>query len=69
MQLRYALDAASDVQVEVLNIMGERVRLVVDENQAAGSHVYDLGQDLAKGLYLVRLNSSKGASTLKMVLN
>ncbi len=68
-QVRYALDAASDVQVEVLNVMGERVRLVVDENQAAGTHVVDLGQDLAKGLYLVRLNSSNGASTLKMILN
>lgn len=68
-QLRYALDAAGDVQVEVLNLMGERVRLVVNENQAAGAHAYDLGQGLAKGLYLVRLHTAAGSSTLKMILN
>jgi hypothetical protein len=68
-KLSYQLDAASQVRVEVLNILGERVRLVVDENQAAGTHSYDIGQGLTAGVYLVHMVSDNGSTTKKLVLN
>ncbi len=67
--LRYRLDASDDVRIEVLSIVGGRVRLVADASQAAGSYSYDLAQGLAKGVYMVRMVSSKGATTQKMILN
>ncbi len=68
-KLSYTLDANTDVQIEVLNIVGGRVRLVVDENQSAGAHGYDLGGGLASGIYLVRMTTSQGSTTKKLVLN
>jgi hypothetical protein len=63
------LDASDEVRIEVLSIVGGRVRLVANEAQAAGSYSYDLAQGLAKGVYMVRMVSSKGATTQKMILN
>lgn len=68
-QLSYRLDGADDVTVEVLNVLGERVQSVCAGMQAAGSYHFEMGQHLPKGVYLVRMLSSKGATTQRMVLN
>lgn len=68
-QLRYAIDAAGEVRVEILNLLGERVRLVVDETQSAGTYQYDLGAGLSKGIYMVRMQDVRGTSTQKLILN
>jgi hypothetical protein len=67
--LNYVLDAADEVRIEVLNILGERVRIVTEGQQAAGMHSYQLGDGLTNGIYLVRMLTSKGATTQKMILN
>lgn len=69
-QLRYSLDNADQVRVEVLNILGERVAMPLDGMQSAGSHELDLSTDhLARGIYLVRLSNSQGSVSRKLVLN
>jgi Secretion system C-terminal sorting domain len=68
-RLSYTLDAADNVQVEVMNLLGERVSMVVKGEQAAGSYTYDLGANLAAGVYMVRMQSSAGVTTHKVVLN
>jgi Secretion system C-terminal sorting domain len=68
-RLNYTLDATGDVRVEVLNLVGERVRLLVDANQAAGAYTLDLGSDLAAGVYMVRMQTAAGVTTQKMIVN
>lgn len=67
-QLSYTLDGAQDVRVEVLDLLGGRVSLLVDGLQAGGQHELQLGQDLASGMYLVRVQTAAGSSTQKLVI-
>jgi hypothetical protein len=69
-RLTYHLDADDQVEVEVLSILGERVRIVASGIQAAGNHELELETaSLAKGIYMVRFTSSQGSVTRKLVLN
>ena len=69
-QLRYSLPSNDDVRVEVLNVLGERVAMPFEGVQAAGRHELNLGTDrLAAGIYMVRLSSSQGSVSRKLVIN
>lgn len=68
-QLAYRLDIADRVEIEVVSILGERVRMITVGEQPAGKHQFDLGTEgLAKGMYLVRLSSSQGSVTRKLTI-
>ena len=67
--LSYRLDVADKVEIEVVSMLGERVRLIASEEQSVGNHEYDLAtENLASGIYLVRLTSSQGSVTRKLIL-
>lgn len=69
-EIRYSLPANDDVRVEVLNVLGERVAMPFEGLQTAGRHELSLGTDrLASGIYMVRLSSSQGSVTRKLVIN
>jgi hypothetical protein len=59
--IQYELPAAGPVRLSVFNAAGQRVRLLVDEHQAAGLYLQpwdgrdDAGQQVASGAYLYRL--------------
>jgi hypothetical protein len=58
--IRYQLPVDSKVQMEIFNILGERVTTLVDKSQKAGyySQEWDISQStsgIASGLYFVRL--------------
>lgn len=52
--ISFQLNAASTVELHMLNILGERVKVITEGNQLAGEHRFDLN-DLAAGTYFVKL--------------
>ncbi len=72
--ISYGLGEASEVHLTIYNIMGKKVRSLVNEYQGAGQHsvVWD-GLDsnhnkVASGIYLYRIKTEKSEVTKKMLL-
>jgi hypothetical protein len=67
--IRYALPEASDVRIIVYNILGQRIRTLVDGRREAGSHsvVFD-ASDLAGGAYIYELRAHDQRITRTMML-
>jgi flagellar hook assembly protein FlgD len=65
--VKYALPVQSKVTMEVYNVLGQRVRTLVNDDQAAGYHVAEwdgmgnAGQQLASGVYFLQI-SAKGTN-------
>ncbi len=72
--IEYALPEAGEVTLEVYDILGRRVRVLVDERQPAGVHRVQwnsrnsAGQSVASGLYITRLAMDGQTQTRKMTL-
>ncbi len=66
---QYALREDCHVRLEVYNVLGQRVDILVDEFQPAGHHTahWDAG-NLASGMYLYRLQADNFTETRKLVL-
>ena len=67
--IKYSLPENSFVNLAVYNLLGERVRTLVNEVQNAGN--YNLNFDasgLTSGTYVYRLSTASGTLTQKMVL-
>ena len=73
-QLVYTLPVASPVELAIYNIMGQRVRTLVQGMQAAGRYQIawdgrnDHGTTLASGVYLSRLVSDQGVQVRRLLL-
>lgn len=68
---RLFLDLAQDaeMQIEVLNVVGERVSVINQEFFPAGKHSIDLNTaGFAKGVYFVKLNREGNTSVSKLVI-
>ena len=69
----YRLDASGPVRLEIYNLLGQRLRTLVDEAQTAGAYRvrWDVrdgrGAAVAAGVYLVRLHYPGGAQTRRML--
>jgi hypothetical protein len=67
--IRYALPYATDVQLEVFTILGQKVRTLVDSRQPAGEYEVRLdGSSLSSGVYFYRMRAGKFTQVRKMVL-
>jgi hypothetical protein len=72
--IRYDLPDASQVKLEVYNVLGQRVATLVDESQEAGQHQVDWnsvdsdGRPVASGIYFYRLTADEYIETKKMML-
>ena len=72
--LRFAVADRAPVRLEVYDVTGRRRAVVVDEVLAAGEHEFtwdgtgERGQDLAAGVYFLKLVHSRGTATQKMVV-
>jgi len=68
-RLKYALRVDCHVQLEVYNVLGQKVVTLVDEFQSAGHHSinWDAGE-LGSGMYLYRLQADNFVQTRKVVL-
>jgi hypothetical protein len=67
--IRYGLPDRMHVQLEVFNMLGQRVAMLVDGEQEAGYHsaMFD-GSGLASGVYVYRLSTSNFVQTKRLVL-
>ena len=69
-QIQFNLPADGPVRLAVYNLLGQRVRLLVDSaNLGAGTHQVTFeASDLARGTYLYRLETPQQTLTRRMVL-
>lgn len=72
--IQYTLPAKAHVRLDIFNVLGQRVRTLVDAGEAAGMHRVEWngtdgsGQRVASGVYFYRLQTSDFVETKKMVL-
>ncbi len=67
--MRYSLPHPADVKIEIFDILGRRVKTLVDERQQAGYHqVIWNAENQSSGIYLYRIEAGDNVETRKMVL-
>lgn len=72
--IRYSLPVAADVNLTIYNLLGEKIRTLVDVHQQAGDFsvtwdgVSDHGTTVPSGVYVYRLSAGKNARQRKMIL-
>ena len=72
--LRYDLPEASHVRIMIYDLMGRKIRTLVDMDQKAGyrsiqwNATNDLGQPVSAGIYLYMIQAGDFRQTKKMVL-
>ncbi len=73
-KIRFTLPKSSDVRVEVFNMLGQSVRVLVDENVSAGIKevVWDglnsTGRQVSSGIYFYKLIANDFVDSKKMIL-
>lgn len=72
--IKYSLPQRSYVTIEVFNVLGQKVRTLVDREESAGSYsiTWDgtgsSGQTVSTGVYLYRFQAGEHVETKKMLL-
>lgn len=72
--IEYALPRDTWVKIDVYNILGQKVKTLVDQRQAAGHKRViwdgksDSGQEISTGIYFYRIKAGDFVQTKKMVL-
>ena len=72
--LDYELPKRSKVQILIYNVLGQQVKILLDEEQNYGSHsifwdgLDQLGNEVSTGVYFVRMMTSSFTQTKKMLL-
>ena len=72
--IRFSLPKVAKVQLEIYNIMGQRVRALIDDSRKAGYHVVlwdgmnDTGNRVGSGIYYYRIIAEDFVLTKKMIL-
>jgi len=65
----FGLPTASQVNLQVFNILGQNVKTLVDRPMEAGWHEVEFdGGDLPSGIYFYRLRHDNGSQARKMIL-
>ena len=73
-EIRFSLGEATEARLEVYNILGQTVAVLVDEWLAAGTHIVkwntedSRGQSLGSGIYFYRLTAQGSTENKTMVL-
>ncbi|RKX25595.1 MAG: hypothetical protein DRP47_09565 [Candidatus Zixiibacteriota bacterium] len=73
-EISFSLPRSEDVQLDVLNVMGQQVASLVNGRIKAGTHTVtwngknSKGGDVASGIYLYRLSAGDYISSRKMLL-
>ena len=72
--IRYDLPKASDVKLVIYNILGQKVRTLIDKNRSAGFHIVlwdgknGAGVSVASGVYIYRIEAERFVKSRKMLL-
>jgi len=68
-EIKYALAADSDVELEIYNVLGQKVAILVNENQSVGYHrVSWNAKDKSSGMYFYKIQAGDYIETKKMLL-
>jgi hypothetical protein len=73
-EFHYSLPAQSDVKIEIFNVLGQRVRTLVNQDMPAGNHSVTWygdnaeGNAVASGVYFYRISANSFTETKKMML-
>jgi len=68
-RISYSLPHTGDVRLSVYNLLGQEVRVLVNEKQNSGHHTVQLdATGLASGMYFYRLDSNGQSSVRKLML-
>ncbi len=68
-QIRFELPGQEHAILEVYNMLGQKVAVLVDEPLQAGMHIVDFdGRDLSSGTYIYSLRTESGTITRQMSL-
>ncbi len=73
-QIKFGLQKKSKVRLEIFNILGQKVKTLINTSLAAGAHTAfwdgknEVGKLTATGLYFYRLSADKFVKTKKMIL-
>jgi flagellar hook assembly protein FlgD len=72
--IEYDLKNLVHVKLSVYNMLGQKVRTLVDKDVQAGNHSVtwngtdDLGRNVGSGIYLASIQAGEKTKTIKMVL-
>jgi len=72
--IEFVLPKSGPVSIEIFNILGQKVRMLVDQHMKAGYKLVDWdgkddnGNDVSSGIYFYRLQAGDFCQTKKMVL-
>jgi flagellar hook assembly protein FlgD len=72
--IEFRLSARSHVKIKVVNLLGETVRMLIDQDNPAGTYrviwdgTNDAGKSVSTGFYLYRLQAGNTSLTKKMLL-
>src|SRR5690606_38748107 len=73
-QVRFAVPEAAHVRIEVFNVLGQRVQVLVDQVVEPGHHTVtwdargSMGEVVPSGVYLYRMEAGGFTETRRMVL-
>jgi len=68
-KIRYSITEQTRVKLEVYSLLGQRVAILVDENQGIGDYEVNFdASSLSSGLYFYRLNTGAFIQTRRMTL-
>ncbi len=73
-EISFGLPTAGHVSLEVYDVMGRKVSIVVDEEMAAGTHsiIWDgnnlSGEKVTSGVYFYKLSQGDNTTTKKMIM-
>jgi hypothetical protein len=73
-KISFSIAEESKVRLEIINILGQRIRILVDETMPSGDYqavwdgTDDRGEQAASGIYFYRLLSGSFTKTRKMAL-
>lgn len=67
--ISYYLPSTTDVQIEIYDILGKSVQLLVNEKKIAGIHTVEFdASNLSSGIYMYRLYTENYTQAKKMIL-
>ena len=72
--IQFEIPISSKIRVDIFNILGQKVRTLLNEQKAPGYYSInwngenDFGEAVNSGIYLLKLSSEKYSSVMKMVL-
>lgn len=73
-RINYSLSKNSKICIEIFNVKGEKIRCLINKNQAAGNYSIDFnasddsGNKLSEGIYLCRMMSDNNFYTKKIIV-